>query len=152
MFIKNYAFPLIFYNTYRKERKHMGEMNFIIIAVDTLRAISMGCYGYALNTTPVLDEYAKEGTRFNWAFTESPPTQPAFTAILTGTNPIVNNVVSHILLKDCISGWKEKAPPITPGIKMLAELMREKNYKTYAVDNLTMMRSHFDRGYDEYIC
>ncbi|NQS89326.1 sulfatase [Patescibacteria group bacterium] len=125
--------------------------NVMLVVIDTLRAQSMSCYRYSLKTSPAMDKYAQEGTRFNWTFSESPPTQPGFTAILTGTNPIVNNIVSHFLFKDCINGWREKAPQITRGVKMLPQLMRENGYKTYAVDNLITMRHHFYWGYDEYL-
>ena len=36
-------------------------MRVLLFDIDTLRADHMGCYGYGRNTTPVMDEIAKEG-------------------------------------------------------------------------------------------
>jgi len=138
--------------------------NIILIAIDTLRASSMSCYGHNRPTSPVLDAHAAGGTRFSSAYPEAIPTQPSYTAMLSGTSPIVNNVVSHVLWKvaedaakdqslNVLPGetWRDKMPKITPGVKLIGELMQGGGYKTYAVDNLVKMRSHFDRGYDEYV-
>ena len=38
-------------------------MRVLLFDIDTLRADHMGCYGYGRNTTPVMDEIAKEGVR-----------------------------------------------------------------------------------------
>lgn len=35
-------------------------MRVLLFDIDTLRADHMGCYGYGRNTTPVMDEIAKE--------------------------------------------------------------------------------------------
>ena len=40
-------------------------MRVLLFDIDTLRADHMGCYGYGRNTTPVMDEIAKEGVRFD---------------------------------------------------------------------------------------
>ncbi len=125
--------------------------NIVLIVLDTLRAQNMSCYGYPCNTTPAMDEYANKGVLFNYAFANVIPTQPSHTAILTGTNPNTNNIVSHFLLKDCLGGWREIAPKLTLGVKLVSQLMQEKGYMTCAVDNLTMMRSYFRRGYDNYL-
>jgi len=39
--------------------------NVIIIAVDTLRADHLGCYGYYRNTSPNMDSFALDGVKFN---------------------------------------------------------------------------------------
>ena len=54
----------------------IGMPNIMLIVIDTLRATNMSCHGYGLETCPVMDKFAEEGTRFNWAFSENPPTQP----------------------------------------------------------------------------
>ncbi|NIA12800.1 MAG: sulfatase-like hydrolase/transferase, partial [Nitrospiraceae bacterium] len=36
-------------------------MNIIFIAIDTLRADHLGCYGYARNTSPNIDALAAQG-------------------------------------------------------------------------------------------
>ena len=91
--------------------------NIMLIVIDTLRAQNMSCYGYKLNTSPVMDKYSGEWTRFAWAFAEAVPTQPAFTSILTGTNPIVNNIPYHILLEDCGPAGEKKLPVLLKALR-----------------------------------
>ena len=40
-------------------------MRVLMFDIDTLRADHMGCYGYGRDTTPMMDEIAKEGVRFD---------------------------------------------------------------------------------------
>src|SRR2546425_8131163 len=42
--------------------------NLLLITIDTLRADRLGCYGYSRARTPVLDQLAREGVRFERAF------------------------------------------------------------------------------------
>ena len=46
--------------------------NVLLIAVDTLRADRLGCYGSDLGATPRLDALAAEGVRFKRAFSHAP--------------------------------------------------------------------------------
>ena len=39
-------------------------MNILLIAVDTLRAQQLSCYGYRHPTSPVIDDLAREGVLF----------------------------------------------------------------------------------------
>ena len=138
--------------------------NIILIAIDTLRAHNVGAYGYGLKTSPCLDAHAAGGVRFSRTYPSAIPTQPSFTSLLTGTSPIVNNVVSHVLWKNAEAAakvqsdnilpdatWTDRMPKITPEVKLVGELMQAGGFKTYAVDNLVKMRSHFERGWDEYV-
>jgi len=144
--------------------KKMDRPNIILIVIDTLKAHNLSSYGYHRRTSPFLDAHAAGGTHFKRAYAEVIPTQPSFTSILTGSNPIVNNVVSHVLWKNAEmaareqsdnvlpgEAWRDRMPKITPQVKMVGEMFQAGGYKTYAVDNLVKMRSHFDRGWDEYI-
>ena len=142
----------------------MEQPNIILIAIDTLHAGNLGCHGYRRKTSPRLDAHAAGGVRFSRAYPAAIPTQPSFTSMLTGTSPIVNNVVSHVLWKYAEEAakyqssnvlpdatWTDRMPKITPGVKLVGELMQAGGYTTYAVDNLVKMRSHFGRGWDQYV-
>lgn len=142
----------------------MARPNIILIVIDTLRARNVGSHGYQRKTSPCLDAHAACGVRFSRAYPSAIPTQPSFTAMLSGTNPAVNNVVSHVLWKNADEAakvqsdnvlpdetWKERMPTITPEVKLVGELMQAGGYKTYAVDNLVKMRSYFGLGWDEYV-
>lgn len=59
----------------------------ILIMTDTTRTDMLGCYGNPDMDTPNLDRLAREGTRFDWAYTTQPVCQPARSAIFTGSYP-----------------------------------------------------------------
>ncbi len=59
----------------------------ILIGVDTLRADHLGCYGYSRATSPQLDSWAADATRYSYCISASPWTFPSFSAMLTGRYP-----------------------------------------------------------------
>ncbi|MBD3261086.1 MAG: sulfatase-like hydrolase/transferase [Candidatus Altiarchaeales archaeon] len=61
--------------------------NVVLISIDTLRADHLGCYGYGKNTTPNIDEIAKESLLFENTHSTSSWTYPAHFTILTGKTP-----------------------------------------------------------------
>src|SRR5206468_7350088 len=66
--------------------------NLLLITIDTLRADHLGCYGYKSIRTPVLDGLAREGVRFERAFSPVPLTLPAHCSVMTGTYPSFHGV------------------------------------------------------------
>jgi arylsulfatase A-like enzyme len=61
--------------------------NVLLIVVDTLRADHVSAYGYPRDTTPHLDQLAREGTLFEMAISSSSWTLPSHASILTGVSP-----------------------------------------------------------------
>jgi arylsulfatase A-like enzyme/Flp pilus assembly protein TadD len=61
--------------------------NVLMVTLDTTRADRIGCYGYPQALTPVLDQLAREGVRFQSCRTPTPLTLPAHTTLLTGLYP-----------------------------------------------------------------
>lgn len=51
-------------------------MKVILFDIDTLRADHMGRYGYGRNTTPVMDQIAKEGCALSGTTAPMPPAFP----------------------------------------------------------------------------
>ena len=49
-----------------------GAGNVLLIVMDTVRASSLGLYGYARDTTPHLARWAKKGVRFEWRWRQRP--------------------------------------------------------------------------------
>jgi arylsulfatase A-like enzyme len=64
--------------------------NVLVIAIDTLRADHLGCYGYPRPTSPRIDALAAESVVFSTAISQSPWTLPSFASILTGLLPSVH--------------------------------------------------------------
>jgi arylsulfatase len=114
--------------------------NIVFIAVDTLRADHLGCYGYHRDTSPNIDRLAREGVLCERLFCAGIPTHPSFTTFYTGQHPITHNIVSH--------GGRAELSRDTP---TLPELFLHGDYTTCAVDNLWRARSWFGRGYEYYI-
>lgn len=56
----------------------------LLITIDALRADHLGSAGYGRPTTPYLDAFAADATRFAAAFTGGPKTIPSVPQILTG--------------------------------------------------------------------
>ena len=79
-------------------------MNVLIIAIDTLRADHLGCYGYRRNTSPHLDRLAHEGVVFQ-CFSPHIPTHPGYTTLFTG-----KDVMAHQIA--CQGGQVELDPEV----------------------------------------
>ena len=51
--------------------------NILLIAIDSIRADHMSCYGYDRLTTPHIDRFAQSGALFENTFSPHIPTTPA---------------------------------------------------------------------------
>ena len=58
--------------------------NVVICVLDAARADHVGCYGYSLDTTPNLDQLAKESVLFRNHFTPCPSTKYSTASLFTG--------------------------------------------------------------------
>jgi len=76
----------------RSEAPDVSRPNVLIVTIDTLRADRLGCYGYGLARTPVIDRLAAEGVRCSDAATSAPITLPAHSSIMTGLYPPAHGV------------------------------------------------------------
>jgi arylsulfatase A-like enzyme len=64
-----------------------GPPNVLLISVDTLRPDRLGCYGHDRNTSPTIDALARDGVRFDNAYSVAGWTLPAMATVLTGLYP-----------------------------------------------------------------
>jgi arylsulfatase A-like enzyme len=60
--------------------------NVLFIILDTVRAASMGMYGYQIPNTPNLERFAAEGVKFDWAFSPASWTLPSHASMFTGVD------------------------------------------------------------------
>ena len=60
------------------------------LMTDTTRYDMLGCYGFADMRTPNLDALAREGVRFDRAYSAQPVCGPARSALFTGLFPHEN--------------------------------------------------------------
>jgi arylsulfatase A-like enzyme len=93
----------------------------IFIVVDTLRADRLGIYGYERDTSPHVDAFARESVRFANSRSQASCTFPSVNSILTSRSPTL------------FLGQPGGALGIPEGIPSVAEILRERGYRTVAV-------------------
>jgi arylsulfatase A-like enzyme/Tfp pilus assembly protein PilF len=72
--------------------KKTGDINAILITVDTLRADHLACYGYRGVSTPSVDRLAADGVLFRQDISQVPLTLPSHCSLLTGLPPAATRV------------------------------------------------------------
>ncbi len=121
----------------------MSSPNIVFILVDALRARSLGCYGYARNTSPVIDSIARRGVTFENTFCTVNATDPSLTTIFSGLYPRSHGILHH----------SDQIPPEellffeSQGITLLPEVLKKQGYATYGLDWLGRWHR---QGYDYY--
>jgi arylsulfatase A-like enzyme len=123
------------------------DCNVILITIDALRPDHLGCYGYERNTSPNIDELAREGVLFENAIIQAPYTYTSIASIFTS---IYNNNVKIEIEKD-----KDKVNFIISGKitnPTLAEVLKRNNYLTagFAANPWLRSEAGFDKGFDTY--
>ena len=79
----------------------------ILISCDTMRADHLTCYGYARDTSPNLDAFAKEAVLFENAFTPETWTLTAHMSMLTGLYPTRHRVNASTNLAESVETLPE---------------------------------------------
>ena len=70
-------------------------MRILYIDIDSLRPDHLGCYDYPRNTSPAIDQIAREGLVCEQVYTSDAPCAPSRTAFYSGRFGIQNGVVGH---------------------------------------------------------
>jgi len=114
-------------------------MNIVMIAIDTLRADRLECYGYGRPTSPALAALAEEGVLFENFFAPAIPTDPSFASLFTGLADYGHRIAGVI-------------PPrsIPQDAPWLPDLLAAAGYHTCAIDNLRGHAAFFERGFAHY--
>jgi arylsulfatase A-like enzyme len=111
----------------------------LLVSIDTLRADRLGCYGYARDTTPALDRFARErAVRFAHAVAEAPWTLPSHVTMLSGLHPLTHGVRRA-----------DQRP--SEEVRLLAERLRD-THDTFAYTDGGFLSEifGFDRGFDAF--
>ncbi len=113
--------------------------NVLLVSIDTLRADRLGCYGYARDTTPELDRFARErAVRFARAVAEAPWTLPSHVTMLSGLHPLTHGV---------------RRPDQAPAdeVELLAERLGDSHYSFAVTDGGWISEEWgFARGFDSF--
>jgi arylsulfatase A-like enzyme len=120
------------------EKSLPDKPNIILISLDTLRAQSMSCYGFTKETTPFMDQLAREGVLFENMCSASTTTPPSHMSMMTGLYRSVHGVFNSQVLDQ--------------NITTLPEVLSNKGYATCAVteDGFLVRDMGFGRGFDDY--
>ena len=125
--------------------------NIILIMADDLGAETLGCYGNTVNSTPRLDQMAREGARFENAFA-TPVCSPTRAMILTGLHPNRTGVLER--LDSPLDPEKNNRLPAH--LPTFARVFRAAGYATAIAGkwHLGDFQAHPDQpvshGFDEY--
>lgn len=79
----------------------------VLISCDTMRSDHLSCYGYARETTPHLDAFAKESVLFENAITPETWTLTAHMSMLTGLYPTRHGVNASTNLAEAVQTLPE---------------------------------------------
>ncbi len=119
--------------------KKPARANILFITIETLRADHVGCYGYRRNTTPAIDQLAREGARFTQAIAASPWTMPSQMTMFTSVHPSEHQAIDyhHKLLA---------------GLTTLAAELKKADYQTAGITSNPSCygKFGFSRGFDHY--
>jgi arylsulfatase A-like enzyme len=114
--------------------------NVLLVTIDTLRVDHLGLYGYDRNTSPNLDDFAREAAVFDNAIVPVPLTSPSHMSILTGAYPAEHGVLLNAY-------WLDDSN------LTLAEALKEEGYATAAFVGAKWVlgsRFGYGQGFDVY--
>jgi arylsulfatase A-like enzyme len=111
--------------------------NVLLVGIDSLLSTHMSCYGYARQTTPYIDSFAKEGVLFENTLSPNVPTTPGYSCMLTGRD---------IFSTQCVALRHQGGLP--DDIPTLPEILRKRGYNTTCVG---FENNAASRGFDKYI-
>jgi len=114
--------------------------NVLLISIDTLRADYLSSYGFPRETTPHIDDLARQGALFRNVQSPVPITLPAHASMLTGTVPPYHGVRDNLNHR------------LADSIVTLAELLKAKGFVTGAIVSSFVLDSRFNlsQGFDTY--
>lgn len=117
-------------------------LNIIHIITDQHRWDSLRCYGNPIVKTPNLDNLAKEGVRFNSAFTPSSLCGPARASLYTGLFPSAHGIIDN----PEPSIRKQQSVDIFPEVKKLPEYLPSYDYLHYGKWHVEASKMPSDYG------
>jgi len=126
--------------------------NVVVIMIDTLRADRLGQHPRGLATSPYFDELAQRSVRFTDTTATSAQTVPSVLSIWSSAYPSRHgNQYFHKTASFRVPERKT-TPQVPDRLPVLAELFRERGYRTGAVVTNPWLQAKwgFDRGFERY--
>ncbi len=129
--------------------KNTTYKNVIFILIDTLRADHVGAYGYFRDTTPFLDDFARNHLMYDLAIAPAPWTCPSMASIFTSLYPSAHGVFKY-REED---GTYTMSSIIDPDLITLAEVLQQHGYRTAGVTANAWVAEDlgFAQGFDTFV-
>ncbi len=135
--------------------------NFLILLIDDLGAMDIGCYGQEYIETPNIDRLASQGMRWTNAYSSCPVCSPTRVALLTGKNQARVHFTGHIT-RIGRHRHPENSRIIPPDDLMdipldeviLPEALKPAGYQTISIGKWHVGREGYwpvDQGFDENV-
>ncbi len=114
-------------------------LNTLLVVLDCARADHLSCYGYGRETTPFLDQVARDGVRFSRMIATAPWTLPAHASLFTG-------------LPSATHGATDESHVLSARHTSIAEYLQTAGYRTAAFCTTPWVspETGFGRGFDAF--
>ena len=115
--------------------------NVILFSIETLRRDHLSLYGYGRQTSPFLEELAREAIVFEDAYSQSSWTRPSVTTMLTGLYPSQHGAIASL----------DRLPD---SLVLLSEVFRQRGHETAAFCTCELVRQpafNYDQGFDLFV-
>jgi len=111
-----------------------GSPDVVLVSLDTTRADRLSTYGYDRRTSPNLTRLASDGELYRNARSPAGWTLPAHASMMTGLFPHAHGatLAGGFLGGESVDGRLQVAHPLAPGAVTLAEVLRDRGYRTGA--------------------
>jgi len=122
------------------KENHKKIENVILLIACSLRADHLSCYGYGRNTSPHIDQLAKNGFLFKNCFSQAPYTVHSIASIMTSKYPRKLFGLEYNF-------------NIPDQVKTFAEIFRENGFYTmgFMANPWTSKPFNFDQGFNYYL-
>jgi arylsulfatase A-like enzyme len=132
-----------------------GAPNILFVLLDTCRADKLGSYGFERETTPALDELARDPNAVTFLnhYVQASWTKPSVASMFTGLFPSDHGVVTGVLkTTDSASERRYRTQVLSPEVTTIAEVLGNAGYYTFAVLSPHHLGAEygFDQGFAEY--
>ncbi|HVM96494.1 MAG TPA: sulfatase [Candidatus Acidoferrales bacterium] len=115
-------------------------INVLLIVMDGVRADHLSCYGYERETTPFLDELARDGVRFSNMIATAPSTLASHAALFTGLHSVTHGATSE-------------QPILAKRHPVLGEALKAAGYRTaaFCTNPWISPETGFGRAFDAFV-
>jgi arylsulfatase A-like enzyme len=111
-----------------------GPPDVFLVSLDTTRADHLSTYGYERDTSPNLTRFAQDARLYRWARSTAAWTLPGHASMMTGLFPSSHgaHLTGGFVGGESIDGRRNVAFPLAAEHTTLAELLRDRGYRTAA--------------------